>query len=1147
MVFLHNDFYTASGSVKLYGCWTDKVTKHDTSSFYNWEEDNLPLYDLDERTYFLWERFGHPTSALPGIVLVVSAGGLAGEYDCNKNLFSNLEDAIDAIPEVLNYPVIIEVCNKGQLGTLNIKNLKCGKLGSLEIVNKCFAKAEPKVGLSSIQNGNTVTNYDLLNVLSAAPHVLSLRQHFAHTKSEFLGKKIFPLPNDLSSVNGSLNGFVIMAGNGYYNRPTYFANSIFELPGYGNELFSSTFAFEYMEAKVPFATQEEVHTKDLSATQEVQNTLLYNNDLLLDFGDTFLLDTKPIVGLFYANQIQRIKVTNCDGPIFIRNFFVDGSGYSFPSNNYGVHISNSENVYLENCVSIRNNKAGFLFDDSKVIITRGIGAYRNYKRPRVTLSSTNYDLDTGAGLLANNSEIYFSSTKEFEQNLVSSDYFFSGLLSGTSSLDYGSNYPLNFCKNANGIILNNSKFYGGLAGSSYTQLTTDVNRFIGIKLNNSNLEWDGGIISLGNSTGLQANNSYIKTDLHTFKHNQDYGINLKDSTLIYNKNLSGYTDNEGTQGLQFSFDKNGVHLKLENSNYYCDIFDGMPNKCGTHRFIDSHKKSNNVNFNLPTANPANSLPSIIVNNSSKCLLIHPFINRNANSVIQDNIPQDAFTPKLGILASITNNSKAIFKGTGTAASILFGPAGEQAQINSVGMLVSDDSSLDLHGPTAIAQLGIDVLAQNNSVLNIGPHTDEIGNLQYSQFNLSSPTNHTKVELHSTRACLVANKNSTINLKDLGSFWQSWKNSQFGLSALASSPDQRRSFNNYFTSGGFLQFYPNPIGIGESDNNNFTLVGLPSPISNPNFFASDYYLFNRANSPENFSGITWGGMCVRAFNNSVVNVQNVNFPCGWWNPSAPFYNADDVGTFQRSLCNKLFIWNIGDNSQLNAAYCSVEDKFPQDAGYHGPNAVWLGSLNKAGVSFGAPISGLPNSTPDTSGLSILDYFGSGPTSGTYSSIFFTSSYQNQGPFRLYFSVDPASYLLNLIDFGATYGSDYYLKDWLYQIYSQGYQPPFSASAVSSASAIHKSLIKGNSRSGVLSGYYYGSAMLHAPDSPRVFLDESAASIFANAKHCSVGKSGLGKVVSIYYPYLALRGSESFFSKDTGKGIQAVNFFDIDRNS
>ena len=77
MVFLHNDFYTASGSVKLYDCWTDKVTKHDTSSFYNWEEDNLPIYDLEERTYYLWEKVGHPTSSIPGVVLVVSAGGLA--------------------------------------------------------------------------------------------------------------------------------------------------------------------------------------------------------------------------------------------------------------------------------------------------------------------------------------------------------------------------------------------------------------------------------------------------------------------------------------------------------------------------------------------------------------------------------------------------------------------------------------------------------------------------------------------------------------------------------------------------------------------------------------------------------------------------------------------------------------------------------------------------------------------------------------------------------------------------------------------------------------------------------------------------------------------------------------------------------------
>ena len=48
-----SDVYVEGGSNDLLVCWTDKVTKYDASSFYNWEMDNLPLHDLEERTHRL--------------------------------------------------------------------------------------------------------------------------------------------------------------------------------------------------------------------------------------------------------------------------------------------------------------------------------------------------------------------------------------------------------------------------------------------------------------------------------------------------------------------------------------------------------------------------------------------------------------------------------------------------------------------------------------------------------------------------------------------------------------------------------------------------------------------------------------------------------------------------------------------------------------------------------------------------------------------------------------------------------------------------------------------------------------------------------------------------------------------------------------
>ena len=123
-MFLPGDIYTASGSLKLYHCWTDKVTKYDSSSFYNWEQDNLPIYDLEERTFYLWEQLGYPTSAIPGVALVVSADAPDAAIGCNKNIFRTVSAAVEALPQIINFPIIIEIANFGELGDLILNNHK---------------------------------------------------------------------------------------------------------------------------------------------------------------------------------------------------------------------------------------------------------------------------------------------------------------------------------------------------------------------------------------------------------------------------------------------------------------------------------------------------------------------------------------------------------------------------------------------------------------------------------------------------------------------------------------------------------------------------------------------------------------------------------------------------------------------------------------------------------------------------------------------------------------------------------------------------------------------------------------------------------------------------------------------------------------
>ena len=56
-----------------------------------------------------------------------------------------------------------------------------------------------------------------------------------------------------------------------------------------------------------------------------------------------------------------------------------------------------------------------------------------------------------------------------------------------------------------------------------------------------------------------------------------------------------------------------------------------------------------------------------------------------------------------------------------------------------------------------------------------------------------------------------------------------------------------------------------------------------------------------------------------------------------------------------------------------------------------------------------------------------------------------------------------------------------------------------------------------------------------------MDNSAADTFANAKHCSVGKSNNAKVVSITLPYSLV----NFGDSATTYGIPSLNMFDPER--
>ena len=167
-----SDVYVEGGLNDLLVCWTDKVTTFDASSFYNWEQDNLPILDLEERTHLLWERFGHPTSAMTGMSFVVSADAVSS---CSPLYFNTLSSCLAALPEVINYPILIEVASFGDLGDLVISNKIFGPRGSLQIINRNSAfngslEAAGKTINTEFYHGDTYGGYLASSVRPDGPN-----------------------------------------------------------------------------------------------------------------------------------------------------------------------------------------------------------------------------------------------------------------------------------------------------------------------------------------------------------------------------------------------------------------------------------------------------------------------------------------------------------------------------------------------------------------------------------------------------------------------------------------------------------------------------------------------------------------------------------------------------------------------------------------------------------------------------------------------------------------------------------------------------------------------------------------------------------------------------------------------------------------
>ena len=127
---LYEYFDVTGGADSLSGYAFPEVHKYDASSFYNWEQDNLPILDLETRSDVLRQHLGLGTT-LTGVTLTVSADALRSAS--SVGVYQTVQEALEVVPRRLRFPVLIEVCSFGDLGELHLKDIQCEGDGALQI------------------------------------------------------------------------------------------------------------------------------------------------------------------------------------------------------------------------------------------------------------------------------------------------------------------------------------------------------------------------------------------------------------------------------------------------------------------------------------------------------------------------------------------------------------------------------------------------------------------------------------------------------------------------------------------------------------------------------------------------------------------------------------------------------------------------------------------------------------------------------------------------------------------------------------------------------------------------------------------------------------------------------------------------------
>ena len=930
--------------------WTDSVPKYDPSSFYNWEQDNVPLWAIEQRGDTLYRTMGYPGGNPEGVTFTLSS---TGNSDESKAIYDSIDDIVERIPKRLKFPVLIEICRYGQLGRLDLANITCEGDGKLEIKNKAFfqdvnASARSVVSVSGSPADAALGDRKYLetvySVFASATmmNVSSTRlaTSFADVGSWYSEGRLFTMQgpdtdrqaNNITAyvASGSATRSWMTGGYGYFQipHPYDWRN---EYGAGADTAIAGTAASAWGDATPWYGSA----TKDYMIQKRCGR---------------YTQGQSALVG--YGAYFSSISLKDCQGTVILRDILVDagndqndlrGATGQVHRGEYGIDIENSE-VILDNVTSMRSALGGFKATNSRVKVTGHCIAYRNYTK---TGNTPALRLQNGVGFYSLNSDLEWDSTDYLDARKYINLFTKSkrGMDLRNSTLRGGiawNETDTSAIPNAGSQLLGlssttvNGVSYAELSGGGGDTLTTTINisdcNEHGLYSEGSDIDFNGRFNSYLNvGDGIRLRRSQAALPQFTCNNNSGWGMSLEGSQLTYaggSENFpvraDGYSQvtaggriiNNAIQSndfgsgpsaetgyrirnrAQFHVDSNNQNLLVDkSSSLQVAQMNNIPLYVGQWGGCDWLNSNSDYGLGvdvsaLPAthfgATPyrANNKPGMVITNNSDAELVGVSYAVNSHD-----------TGK-GKVAITSNGSNLTFRGTSsTCTTFNYFPVVDTSSLfrswMSAGVVATNNSNVELTGPTKSARFGVPFLAENNSNFEVKPPTfigtDNI--LDISGYHLlpyagASGVNHTKLEVHSTRACMVANKKSNIKLFGLGGkvVEGATGNTLNSVDVFATgyADDYIGDQNNQWdrsTSAGYVKFYPNGFTSGVMADALKSRVSLvPTTVANQTFNVKNPYVRTPDSGPGDFyhrNGMT-GGMCVRAVEDSGVDVNLVNF-------------------------------------------------------------------------------------------------------------------------------------------------------------------------------------------------------------------------------------------------------------------------------